>query len=128
MKLLYIAAPYRAKTICSLQQNIHEAKLMAMYYWNKGYAVVCPHMNSKNLDGLVDDNQFLLGTLEILSRCDYIAMHPNWEQSSGSIAENDYMFRKQRKENKGKILKSTIIFYPEWDEILTILDKLYKEG
>ena len=119
MKLLYIAAPYRAKTIISLQQNIHEAKLMSMYYWNKGYAVICPHMNSANFDGLCEDKTFLQGTMLMLSKCDVIAMHPNWEHSTGSVGEHDFIFNK-----KG----SGSIFYPEWNEILTVLDLLYREG
>lgn len=117
MKLLYVAAPYRAKTIASLQQNIHDAKLMAMYYWGKGYAVICPHLNSANFDGLMTDSVFLEGTMLMLSKCDVIAIHPNWEQSNGCIFEKRYA------EQKGlEILR------PEWDEILTIQNKIYRRG
>jgi len=119
MKLLYTAAPYRAKTIVSLQQNIHEAKLMSMYYWNKGYAVICPHLNTVNFDGLMPDKVFLQGTMLMLSKCDVIAMHPNWEQSQGSVDEHDVM---RNKKGSGSIL------YPDWDEVLTILDVLYQKG
>jgi len=119
MEILYIAAPYRAKTICSLQQNISDARLMAMYYWNKGYAVLCPHLNSANFDGLIADEQFLAGTKLMLSKCDIIAMHPNWEQSEG--CRNEHAFMHFEKGN------STIL-YPEWDEILTILNLLYQKG
>lgn len=113
MKLLYIAAPYRAKTIARLQQNIHEAKLMAQYYWTQGYAVICPHLNSANFDGLMPDKVFLQGTMLMLSRCDSIAMHPDWERSTGSIQEYDYAY-----DHKYEILQ------PTWDEILTVLEKL----
>ncbi len=118
MKLLYIAAPYRAKTICSLQQNISDARLMAMYYWNKGYAVICPQLNSANFDGLIPDENFLLGTKLMLTKCDIIAMHPNWEQSAGCRDEHAYMKWRDSKE----------VLYPEWDEILTILNLLYQKG
>lgn len=117
MKLLYTAAPYRAKTIVSLQQNIYDARLMAMYYWHKGYAVICPHMNSANFDGLAPDENFLVGTLLMLAKCDTLAMHPNWEQSSGSSTEHAYAYAKNFE-----------ILYPEWDEILTILDVIYRKG
>ncbi len=119
MKLLYIAAPYRAKTIISLQQNIHEAKLMAMYYWNKDYAVLCPHSNSANFDGLLSDDKFLEGTMLMLAKCDLIAMHPNWQQSAGCLNEHNLMIN-----TKG----SGSILFPEWDEILTILDKIYLDA
>ncbi len=118
MKLLYIAAPYRAKTIVALQRNINDAKLMAMYYWRKGYAVICPHLNSANFDGLIDDNKFYAGTLLMLSKCDSIALHPNWEQSSGCVNEYNYMMNQESSE----------ILFPEWDDILTILNVLYQEG
>ena len=133
MKLLYIAAPYRAKTIVSLQQNISDARLMAMYYWKKGYAVICPPLNSANFDGLCEDKVFLHGTMLMLSKCDAIAMHPNWEQSQGCITEHDFMI--QRKQETDRIYRSknpqedTIqIFHPDWNEVLTILDVLYREG
>jgi hypothetical protein len=116
MKLLYIAAPYRAKTIVSLQQNIYDAKLMAMYYWNKGYAVICPHLNSANFDGLVPDKEFLAGTKLMLSKCDIIAMHPNWKQSAGCIDEQLYMSWQEKE-----------ILYPDWTDVVTILNKLYRE-
>lgn len=128
MQLLYIAAPYRAKTICSLQQNIADAKLMAMYYWHKGYAVICPHLNSANFDGLCDDKIFLSGTMTMLSKCDAIAMHPNWKQSTGCVAEYNYMLNKQTQLIMDCSKKKIKIFYPEWDEILTIQDVIYKEG
>lgn len=113
MKLIYIAAPYRAKKVVQLQQNIHEARLMAQYYWTQGYAVICPHLNSANFDGLVPDKVFLHGGMIILSKCDSIAMHPDWEKSSGCITEFDYA-----RSNNFEILT------PTWDEILTVLEKL----
>ena len=120
MKLLYIAAPYRAKTIVSLQQNIQDAKLMSMYYWKKGYSVICPHLNSANFDGLLPDKDFLHGTMLMLSKCDVIAMHPNWEQSIGCITEHNFMLQRTKDSD-------TEIFYPEWEAVLTILDVLYRE-
>ena len=116
MKLLYIAAPYRAKTIFQLQQNIHEAKLMAQYYWTQGYAVICPHLNTANFDGLMPDEVFLSGTMLMLSKCDCIAMHPNWTRSKGCTAEFEYAL----KENH-------TIFHPTYDEILTKISQ-YKEN
>jgi hypothetical protein len=115
MKLLYVAAPYKAKTIVNLQQNIYDAKLMAMYYWNKGYAVICPHLNSANFDGLIPDEKFLEGTKLMLSKCDVIAMHPNWKQSKGCIDEQVCASFKE-------------ILYPDWTDVITILNKLYREG
>ena len=118
MKLLYIAAPYRAKTICSLQQNIYDARLMSMYYWHKGYAVICPHLNSANFDGLMPDKSFLQGTMLMLSKCDVIAMHPNWELSPGCITEYNFMLNRE----------DTEILKPDWTDVITILDVLWRKG
>ena len=89
MKLIYIAGPYRAKSPFEQNRNIAEAELMAQYYWKRGYAVICPHLNSRNFDGLIPDEQFLTGMKVILVKCDTIAFHPNWEASVGSLAEYD---------------------------------------
>lgn len=90
MKLLYIAAPYRASSSIQIQHNIAEASIMAQNYWLEGFAVICPHLNSANFDGLVDDHIFLNGTMEMLSKCSHIAMHPDWQNSIGCIEEHKY--------------------------------------
>lgn len=90
MQLLYIAAPYRADTTAQIRNNIHEASLMAQYYWLQGYAVICPHLNSAHFDGLVPDTQFLAGTKLMLATCGHIALHPRWSSSQGCIIEYEY--------------------------------------
>jgi len=83
MKLIGICAPYRANTIEGVQHNIAQAELMAKYYWLKGYAVFTPHLNSRNMDGLIPDQQFLDGVIKMMLKCDTIAIHPDWESSKG---------------------------------------------
>lgn len=87
MKLIYIAAPYRAETIAEQQHNIAQAKIIAQYYWLQGHAVICPHLNTANFDGLVDDTNFLKAYKKILLRCDEVVIHPDWKTSEGCIAE-----------------------------------------
>jgi len=90
MELLYIAAPYRAKTTIQISNNIHEASLMAQYYWLQGFAVICPHLNTAHFDGLVDDKIFLTGTKLMLAKCSHIALHPRWTFSAGCLNEYHY--------------------------------------
>lgn len=90
MQLLYIAAPYRAATTAQISNNIHEAALMAQYYWLQGFAVICPHLNSAHFDDLVPDQQFLDATMLMLACCTHIALHPRWSSSEGCIAEYEY--------------------------------------
>ncbi len=90
MHLMYIAAPYKAKTTYQIHNNIHEASLMAQYYWLQGYAVICPHLNSAHFDGLIPDKQFLKATKLMLSKCSHIALHPRWSASLGCLDEYQY--------------------------------------
>lgn len=98
---------------------------MAQYYWTKGYAVICPHLNSANFDGLMPDNTFLAGTMEMLSRCDFIAMHPKWADSEGCVQEHLFMLNKQKFLHFENLENNTefemLILYPTWDEITSVL-------
>ena len=90
MKLVYIAGPYRAKTIYGVAQNIHNAAEVAIKYWKQGCAVICPHKNTGFLDGCtgeLDDHIWLMGDLEMIRRCDAIVMMKNWKESAGARAE-----------------------------------------
>ena len=87
MKVAYIAGPYRSDTISGVVENIRKAEKVAIKYWKKGYAVICPHKNTALLDGVCDDNVWLKGDIEILKRCDVIVMMEGWETSSGALAE-----------------------------------------
>ena len=67
--------------------------------WRRGYAVICPHLNTYKFEkryGLDPHNKeewialfdrFLTGDFEIISRCDALVMLPDWEDSRGATAE-----------------------------------------
>jgi hypothetical protein len=93
MKVAYIAGPYRGKSknkiINYLQRkrNIKRAAKVAKWAWLEGYAVICPHLNSRNFDGLTTDLIFLNGDTEILKRCDLMILVPGWHSSEGARGE-----------------------------------------
>jgi len=87
MRVAYIAGPYRGKTIADIVKNIRFAESYAVKYWNIGYCVICPHMNTALFDGHAPDTVWLAGGLELLRRSDVVVMIPGWQRSSGSIAE-----------------------------------------
>ena len=87
MNVVYVAGPYRAPTIAGIRANIEAARVAAEVFWRMGYAVICPHLNSGLMDGIVADEDFLEADLEILRRCDQIVMVPGWEQSAGARGE-----------------------------------------
>jgi len=93
MKLVYLAGAYRSSTIHGTVENIRRAEAVAIELWKRGYAVICPHMNSALLDGVVDDSVFLAGGIEMLKRCDILVMMDGWEDSKGSNAELEEALR-----------------------------------
>jgi len=90
-KVAYIIGPYRASNPLDHRTqvlNIRKAEEKAIEYWQKGYAVICPHTNSSFFSGACEEEVFMNGYLEILKRCDLVVMLPNWKESSGSRAEH----------------------------------------
>lgn len=87
MEVAYIAGPYRADTIAGVVANIRAAEAVEAKYWRLGYAVICPHKNSGLMDGILPDDVWLAGYIEILKRCDAIILMRNWQASEGATAE-----------------------------------------
>lgn len=98
MKLIYVAGPYRSKTIYGVSQNIRAAEDVAVKLWTWGAAVICPHKNTAFFDGAVDEPQdengmvlddsvFFRGDIEMLKRCDAIVLVPGFEKSVGTMRE-----------------------------------------
>jgi len=88
--VVFLSGPYRSSTENGIYQNIQTAREYAVKLWKQDYAVICPHLNSAFMGGIVPDAVFLAGDLELLKRCDHICMLPRWMDSEGSRAEYDY--------------------------------------
>jgi hypothetical protein len=89
-QVIYLAGPYSATTINQTYENIQKARQKAIELWTQGNAVICPHLNSYMMDGVVPYEQFLNGYLEILKQCDAVYMMSGWETSKGSKRENEF--------------------------------------
>ena len=90
MKIAYIAGPYRAPTVYELTQNIQRAREAAAEFWRMGYAVICPHLNSGLMDGIIPDDIFLAGDREFMRRMrpgDVFVLLPGWDKSEGTKTE-----------------------------------------
>ncbi len=85
--IAYLAGPYRAPTRAGISRNIATARRAAIALWQRGYTVICPHLNTAHLDGVVPDQRFLDGDLEILKRCDLLVLLPKWHDSRGARQE-----------------------------------------
>lgn len=88
--LLYVAGPYRAPTKEGVDLNISAAKHVAALACRKGYAPLCPHMNTAHMDHIVPDlgDEFWLAiTMEMMRKCAAVVLVPGWSRSSGTLAE-----------------------------------------
>lgn len=95
MKVAYIVGAYRARGIWNMPvlkwlriaYNTHKARQVALKYWRKGYAVICPHSNTAFFDNKCPDAIFLSGGLEFVRVSDIIVVMKGWEGSQGSVGE-----------------------------------------
>ena len=90
MQIAYIVGPYRSKDLSTQLTNINKAEQIAKEFWRKGYATICPHMNSKLFDEVAGEEVFIKGYLEILSRLtprDLVVVLWGYEESFGSLGE-----------------------------------------
>jgi nucleoside 2-deoxyribosyltransferase len=88
MPVAYVAGPYRdARGSYYVEHNIRVAEGVAAWLWGHGYAVLCPHANTRHFDGLCSEEVFLAGTLALMERCDVVVMVAGWRRSAGATAE-----------------------------------------
>lgn len=87
MTLAYVAGPFRASNAWEIEQNIRRAEEPALALWRMGYAVICPHTNTRFFQGAAPDRVWLDGDLEMLRRCDLVVVTPDWRKSRGARAE-----------------------------------------
>jgi hypothetical protein len=97
MKLVYTAGPFRSHTNDHGQpnqwhqeRNINSAASVALSLWQMGFAVVCPHLNTRPFQGALPDESWIAGDLRIIEGCDYLVLCPGWQQSKGSLKEKAF--------------------------------------
>ena len=100
----YIAGPLRNADPEIQAQNIAEAQRIAIMYWNAGYNVYCPHLNSGGLVGLIDEETAQKATMEELENSDIIVFFAGWTTSAGSVAEH----RRAKEINKSILFTWTL--------------------
>lgn len=88
--VVYIAGPFRAPNSWVREKNIREAEELAFRVAECGAMPLCPHTNTRFFDGTLSDEFWLAGILELLRRCDAIALTARWMESSGARAEHEW--------------------------------------
>src|SRR5512135_3583318 len=83
--IVYISGKYSG----DIDKNIAEARRVAIELWEKGFAVICPHLNTAHfeIDCKAKYEDYIKGDIEILSRCDALVVLKDWEDSRGSLKE-----------------------------------------
>ena len=97
MKVVYVIGPFRGKTTWDVVLNCRNAELLGLEVAKLGAMPLIPHNNTKNFNGLLEEEFWVEGTKEILRRSDaaitVAAIGFRWEQSQGSIGEVQEMDR-----------------------------------
>jgi hypothetical protein len=85
VKVVFIAAPFRADTAFAIAENVRRAERAALAVWRLGMVAVCPQANSALFHGAAPDAVFLNGYRALLGRCDAVLVAG--DHSSGVLAE-----------------------------------------
>jgi len=89
----YIAGPYTADTKEQVDKHIDRAAEAASYYYKRGYAVYCPHLQTSYIDRHYNQgeeleyNDWMRNDIYWLEKCDVIVFLPGWEKSKGAKIE-----------------------------------------
>ena len=91
--LIYTAGPYsQTAGVGTVEENIQQAREIAVKLWDMGYTVLCPHLNTAGFETLttLSNKDFVDRDLEMVERCDAIVMMPGWESSLGAVRELEH--------------------------------------
>ena len=92
MPLAYISGAYRSKWgKIGIFINILRARRVAIKYWQKGFSVFCPHMNTAFFNHGIEPEAFIEGCLAVIKRMhrktDVVVLLPSWTKSEGAKLE-----------------------------------------
>jgi hypothetical protein len=89
--IAYVAGPYRdERGLYYIDRNINEAREIAVQLWAWDFSVICPHTNSRFMDGFegIKIDAFLEGDLDQVERVDLVVLMPRWKTSVGARGEH----------------------------------------
>lgn len=94
-KVVYVIGPFRAANDYTRMQNIRCAEELTMQLWKMGYAAICPHTNTRHMEGFVPIKNILESDIAIMMRCDFCITtlpfnHVDLVNSEGSQIEIKY--------------------------------------
>lgn len=86
--LIYTAGKYSG----DVDENIANARKVAIALWEMGHTVICPHLNTSHMeqDCSLEWEDYMQGDFNIISRVDAVVMLEGWENSKGAGLEHKY--------------------------------------
>lgn len=87
MKVVYIAGPFTASDSWRRERNVRRAEELGFIVAGAGAMPLIPHANTRYFDGTMSAQFWYEGTLELLRRCDAVAVCEGYEESKGTKAE-----------------------------------------
>ena len=130
-KILYVSSPLRVRdgiygpfTPYLLERNTRIASHLAKLGWRAGWAVICPHLNTYQFDGLpgVSSEAIISGDLTFLDRLaagqDAVLFGPHWNDSEGCAKE------RERAVERGLYVAGSDMFDNRDDTIMGFLEAL----
>jgi hypothetical protein len=112
--LVYVAGPYGKRSAITgntegQPENIARARKVAIELWEKGHAVICPHLNTAYMeqDCKVGWQDYLNGDYNMISRVDALVICEGWQDSKGTLTEIKY----------AESLAIPVYYYPEIPEL-----------
>ena len=87
MKVIFVSGAFRGSNSWEIHQNVLKAEQATAKLIGEGYAVICPHTMTANMQGLYEDRVYLDMCLELLRRCDASYFLKGWRNSAGAREE-----------------------------------------
>jgi hypothetical protein len=87
MKVIYVAGPFTAPDSWTREQNVRRAEEVGLLIAQSGAMPMIPHANTRFFEGLQTPEFWYEGTLELLRRCDAVALVDGYASSKGTRAE-----------------------------------------
>lgn len=87
MILVYVAAPYTAKSEFERKLNVEAARYAGHKIAKEGLFPVMPTVNSAGFDDVGDYDFWIKGTLELMRRCDAVYVVDGYHNSNGVSGE-----------------------------------------
>lgn len=89
--LVYISAPYRARTPWEIEQNVQLAERIGHFVMINGMSPIVPHLLYRNyVGGAITEQRIIETTREIMRRCDAVYVAGiGWASSRGVIGETE---------------------------------------